>query len=970
MQKIKTIITGIPDFTSVMRFRSILLAAFFFLNLNCFAQQPSYFLLGENQFEGVQIYDVIQDDSMNYWIATDNGIYKYDSYSFTRVECNGAQALSAFGFVKNNTGTIYCYNLNNQILQIKNGECSLFYELKAKERSSDIYLSITTQNELLILTKTALLFSEDGKQISIPKIRPNYYGFPFQTNSGQTISHIANSDSVLVYENRKIKIVELQNKSGQINGVLKFFSLSGKTFAISTAGKEIYAFDETNYSITLQSPTELQKNPESLRIYNENNQVWIAGVISGVRVLSENGSLNLSEKYYQQYLISDVYQDMEGNLLVSTFNHGILVIPNVSIPDVLSLPDNYSPVSIHTDNELGMLMGTLTGQLLSFKDGTYTTLSNSGSRPLQSVYSWTNFPFVLFDDGNIKALHKTSGEIIQLTMGSLKDATLVDGNTFYLAMNRGVCKVVVDGGNKFECQIIETLRQRCYAIAFSPTDNNIYVATAAGVKVMSPDGKVNDLQWNNKTVFANDIVFNDGSVYLATKDGVIGCSYGKANFLIPTIVQDKTVEILKMEIQNNRISCITPSGFVVFDMKGNVLIQLNRMHGFSTNRIYDFENSGNEIWICHSKGIQNIITENLLVPISKPLINIRSVNVNDREIGSLLQKGDYTSEERKFKFLFSSPTLRNKENIRYHYKLTGYDDTWQTAEFSNHEVVYNALAPGNYTFLLKAENRGVFSDPVQYSFSIAYPLYLRWWFILICGGVFIFTVVFLYRYQLNIQRRKARIINELNLSKLTAIQSQMNPHFIFNSLNSIQDLVLKGDVDNSYSFITKFSNLIRRTLTYSDREFIEFEQEIKLLELYLSLEKLRFGDELNFEIDSENIEDILIPPMLIQPFIENALIHGLLHREGEKKMSIRFELGETLKCIIEDNGVGRARAKEIKTRQRSEHESFSGNAIKKRFSILSYRFKEELGFKYEDLMENGLPSGTRVTLSIPVKHKF
>jgi sensor histidine kinase YesM len=118
------------------------------------------------------------------------------------------------------------------------------------------------------------------------------------------------------------------------------------------------------------------------------------------------------------------------------------------------------------------------------------------------------------------------------------------------------------------------------------------------------------------------------------------------------------------------------------------------------------------------------------------------------------------------------------------------------------------------------------------------------------------------------------------------------------------------------------------------------------------------------------VEDILIPPMLIQPFIENALLHGLLHREGEKRLSIRFKLEETLMCIIEDNGVGRARAKEIKTRQRSEHESFSGQAIKKRFSILSSRFKEALGFNYEDLEENGLPSGTRVTLSIPVKHKY
>jgi Putative regulator of cell autolysis len=198
----------------------------------------------------------------------------------------------------------------------------------------------------------------------------------------------------------------------------------------------------------------------------------------------------------------------------------------------------------------------------------------------------------------------------------------------------------------------------------------------------------------------------------------------------------------------------------------------------------------------------------------------------------------------------------------------------------------------------------------------------------------------------------------------------MNPHFIFNSLNSIQDLVLKGDVENSYSYITTFSNLMRRTLSYSDKDFIEFGQEIKLLEIYLSLESLRYKSDFSYKINTNGMDDVMLPPLLIQPFIENALIHGLLHKEGEKKLSISFELKDTLICTIEDNGIGRQQSKLIKERQRKEHESFSGKAIRKRFDILSSVFQGQFGYTYRDLYEGDQASGTQVILTIPIKHKF
>lgn len=228
----------------------------------------------------------------------------------------------------------------------------------------------------------------------------------------------------------------------------------------------------------------------------------------------------------------------------------------------------------------------------------------------------------------------------------------------------------------------------------------------------------------------------------------------------------------------------------------------------------------------------------------------------------------------------------------------------------------------------------------------------------------------LTKMELEETRKRLEVEQQYRASELKAIRSQMNPHFIFNALNSIQDLVLKGNIENSYSYITMFSNLVRQTLTYSENEFIEFEQEIKLLELYLSLEKLRFKKDFNFELEVNAVEDIMLPPFLIQPFIENSLVHGLLHKEGEKRLKISFKLQDDLICIIEDNGVGRERAKAIKERQQKSHDSFSGKAIQKRFEILSNVFNGKFGYTYQDLYDKDEPCGTRIVLIIPVKRQF
>jgi hypothetical protein len=620
---------------------------------------------------------------------------------------------------------------------------------------------------------------------------------------------------------------------------------------------------------------------------------------------------------------------------------------------------------------MGIVLGSSEGELISFRNSIVNVLSNEGQKPLQSINSWPNFPFIIYDDGRVKAYNKKTGKKISLLESSLKDAALMDNNTLYLALNSGVIKIHCQSSGKFESEAIKDLRIRTYGIEVETSTKNVFVATSDGLRIIKPDQNIERPMFKNKNPFANDIFSDGNKLYVATKkEGILIFENGKVVGRIIPKLDNIEIEVYKLILSENKIFANSSQGFIVLSMSGKILAKLNQVQGFSTNKIFGFDIVDDQIWMIHSRGFQKINISQLNSAKEKPLLHLSKIAVNDQAIQELNQKGRFNSEQRKIQFTISSPTLRNKENIRYHYKLIGYDDNWSVCDYEDNEISYNALAAGEYTFVVKAENQGVYSEACEYSFAILAPFYYRWWFITSEFLAFFLLIALVYSWQLRLHRKKSERQNELNASKLTAIQSQMNPHFIFNSLNSIQDLVLKGDVENSYSYITTFSNMVRRTLDYSDRDFIEFEQEIALLRLYLSLEKLRFKKDFEYAIDTGNTEDVMLPPLIIQPFIENALVHGLLHKEGFKKLRIKFELSETLICTIEDNGVGREKAKSIQQRQRAEHQSFSGKAIRNRFEILSDIFEGDFGYVYDDLFADGKPVGTKVTLRIPVKRKF
>ena len=204
-----------------------------------------------------------------------------------------------------------------------------------------------------------------------------------------------------------------------------------------------------------------------------------------------------------------------------------------------------------------------------------------------------------------------------------------------------------------------------------------------------------------------------------------------------------------------------------------------------------------------------------------------------------------------------------------------------------------------------------------------------------------------------------------NILALKSLRSQMNPHFIFNALNSVNSFIAGNDERTANKYLTDFSLLMRSVLENSEEDFIPLEKEIELLELYVKLEHFRFKDKFEYTLNiDENIKlkEFVIPPMLLQPYVENAVWHGLRYKEGKGILTIDFQQldSETIKISITDNGIGRTKSEAIKTENQKKQKSKGMGNIQKRISILNEMYKDKVDVKVQNVFEN--EEGTRVVL--------
>ncbi len=331
-------------------------------------------------------------------------------------------------------------------------------------------------------------------------------------------------------------------------------------------------------------------------------------------------------------------------------------------------------------------------------------------------------------------------------------------------------------------------------------------------------------------------------------------------------------------------------------------------------------------------------------------------------------------------FDFIAITYKSSQQVEYRYKLKGLDEGW-SAPTRETSVSYSNLRAGDYSFLVTARNESQnwdYDRVATFNFRILKPFYSRWWFILLAIAVVAISGWAIYR-NITLERRRETEARNLRdrAEKLQleqqALYAMMNPHFTFNALQSIQFFIHKQDKIQANKFLSSFAKLVRKNLESTQSEFIPLSEEVERLQLYLSLEKMRFQEKFTFtvEVDPE-IDDhrTLLLPMILQPFVENSIRHGIMPLEanGHIYVGLRLRDDEYLECVIRDNGIGLEASKKMKENRPNDHVSRGMQITLDRLSLFARMTQKEHRVDIHELTDDeGKVIGTEVVMVMPLK---
>lgn len=325
---------------------------------------------------------------------------------------------------------------------------------------------------------------------------------------------------------------------------------------------------------------------------------------------------------------------------------------------------------------------------------------------------------------------------------------------------------------------------------------------------------------------------------------------------------------------------------------------------------------------------------------------------------------------------FTAVNFLNPEDNRFSYRvIPSADSSWHLLSWQR-SINFNDLGPGKYRIQVKlasANNR--WPEQIrEVGLTILPPYWAKWWFILLVVLAVAVIIWVVYRYRVRQVREKLNLDKQVAEFEMKALHAQMNPHFIFNSLNSIREMILHDDNRNASRYLSRFARLIRLNLEHSRQTFITLQQNIDYLESYLEMEQLRFPDfSFTIEVSRElDLHEIRLAPMLIQPLVENAIWHGLMPKDKDKWVHIRFYSAEgKLICAIEDNGIGIRQSMQNKTFSQQVHRSMGIGNIRERIAVLNGKYRISCSLTIEDKTDvpGSAGSGTLITLVFPVQEE-
>ncbi|MFT5619091.1 MAG: hypothetical protein ACI85I_002331 [Arenicella sp.] len=934
-----------------------------------FSQNPYHFFLGNEEFATIDIYGLNQTEDGLYWIVSNKGLYSYDGYEFSKYSHKEQLSSSLFNLRIDYEGSVYCNNLNGQIFKMANGEMELYHTVPDSLLGSYTNFEFLTDNKMvvyakycykLVNNKPVILFDVSYRNSSMIKMVRDY-----DRNLVSSIGRF----HIKKITTDTVKTIQLDNpKSKLIRHYYTGFFFHEKGIFISENGTKISRLNLLKNNIGFEE-VFIQQNSNPLSVYITKEYFWAPQPGNGI-VSFEVPSINLKKPLepspilFKSYFISFVFEDNKGNILFGTFGEGIIVIPKTGIVNNL-LPQLKSD-KIALANNQSIYVADEKGNIYLYNDSTKKkkTVFNKGEGRLDLMKSFPKeeILFVIAGNGVVLERNKVTKHI---RMGAVKDMIRVNSTSYLLSDNAGVFKLTYSLGKMARERLYSG--KRTYSIALH--DEKIALGTSSGLFLLNKKGVIlSELTFSSKKTIAFGLEQTSLGLLVSTQNyGLLRKNNNRLEKFIDIESGLLSNSIHQFAVANDMIFIALEKGFQIFDLQGNLLKTVGNSDGLNSVNIKDFAVGENAIWLLHKFGVQKIPLAKLFQ--KEEPSEFQNIQLyNESQLISESNYSDLAHNQNKIRFKFLAPSLERQKELTYSYFLKGADETWNTHSYEDNSVEYQSLPSGKYTFKVELKYKQNVQDTKEITFVIHKPYWQTWWFLCLFGMVFSLIFYLFFRYRLKVVKQQVQQLNELNASKLAALQSQLNPHFVFNALDSIQNYMLENDAPKAGLYMSKFAKLMRQVLENSREDFIPISEEIKMLENYMGLQQLQSEEKFTYSIQVDEqieLEDFAIPPMFVQPFVENAIEHGVI--DGKGNISINFQLeGELVNIVVTDNGIGLSESKKIQTQQAKQHNSLATSIIKERIENYNEKLETNIQLLVSEMVgENQSVVGTKVELKVP-----
>lgn len=898
--------------------------------MQSWAQNPEYIQYTiKDGLPSMECYDVIQDKQGYIWIGTDRGLVKYNGTKFEVLTTEeGLPSNVIYKFYQDDEGMIWCSAKNSQIFYIDQGEINLYKYNQVIADSigklrEDIQVWYNSDRKELMGTvrnQTFLIDSNGVYHSYLPK------GISRHVKSYESNSSFLRTESVLVVYRREGRVMtEIMgvHQPTKASGVKEHLVDDGTDWVIPSpmitaalygipygekgayvcANHQLLQLDGTN-----TKAWDFEEQPIYVASDPDVQSIWVGVVNQGAYRIARDGEIK--EHVLDGYSISSLFFDDKGNCWATSLEGGLFLIPsNTFFKTPLDIQGKIVGIDTY-ENSLYML--SFNGVLAKLTNGKFLEKERLKSASRREYVS-----FKVSKEGQYETTYwEEVGSWEQDPLSLLRDRHQF-GNSV-IGILRGYVGVIDSLGNRR--QMIST---QGYIENLLHVGGEFYVATNDGI---------NRVDLENSSIEELNISGVQGMPILKAqeyKKGLIFIIQGKGVFRIDDMRNPEAKcllsnsELVDMCLDRGKIWTTDGSNIYRINLKGDRA----DAEFFSTpiDGIRYIQLTRNDLYLITTESVFSTRRKGLSFNRKNIYLEIKSLRSNKKELewkNELYLEVDENQLEIGFDmFCFMSS---QKTGLRYKLEendnwLYAYDNRMQLSSLrhgEHHLIVQFLEVDGNWTSL----------DTVR--IIVATPFWKTIWFYVVISTIFVLTVSLIAR---SIVRRKALKAKAAEL-ELSVITQQINPHFIFNSLNSIRSYIFSNKLDEADDYLVSFSKLTRKILSISRESFATLEDEIDVLKDYLDLEKMRSGDQFDYSIELEGTRDELatIPSLLTQPFVENSVIHGVLKlKEKRGRIDVRFFTADDgLKIEIDDNGVGRNLIKPSK-----KHKSFGIELVRDRLKI-------------------------------------